>query len=261
MTLISILGCGWLGVPLAEFLLENEFKIKGSTTTESKITDLKNLGIIPFLIALKANEGSGNIKEFLADSEILVIDIPPKLRGTNPENFVSKIQNLMPFIEQSNIKKVIFVSSISVFADNNQTVTNTTLPNPDSESGQQLFAAENLFQKNKNFETTIVRFGGLIGKDRHPIYSLSGKNNLPNPAAPINLIHQKDCIKIIYEIIKYNKFNQIINAVADFHPTKKQYYTQKAIELDLPKPQFDEENPSFGKTIQSDIFDFNYTKI
>jgi nucleoside-diphosphate-sugar epimerase len=261
MTTISILGCGWLGLPLAKFLLKNDCKIKGSTTTEGKILDLKNLGVIPFLISLKANGGSGNIKEFLSDSEILVIDIPPKLRGTNPENFVSKIENLIPYIEQSSIKKVIFVSSISVFADNNQIVTNITVPNPDSESGTQLLAAESLLQKNKNFETTIVRFGGLIGENRHPIYSLSGKNNLPNPVAPINLIHQKDCIKIIYEIIKYNKWNQIFNAVADFHPTKKDYYSQKALELDLPKPHFDEEKPSFGKLIISEMFDFNFTKI
>jgi hypothetical protein len=261
MTTISILGCGWLGLPLANHLLANGFAIKGSTTTESKIELLKKNGISPYLISLKANGGSGDICGFLADSEILVIDIPPKLRGMETENFVSKIEKLTPFIEKSGIQKIIFVSSISVFADNNQTVTDSTLPNPESESGKQLFAVENLLKNNKNFQTTIVRFGGLIGEDRNPIYSLSGKNNLKNPFAPINLIHQKDCIKIIFEIIKMQKWNEIFNAVAYFHPTKKEYYTKKAIELALPLPNFDEENPSFGKWIETDKISINFTEI
>ena len=31
MTQISILGCGWLGLPLAKALLKNGFSVKGST--------------------------------------------------------------------------------------------------------------------------------------------------------------------------------------------------------------------------------------
>ena len=34
---ISILGCGWLGLPLAKSLLAKGYKIKGSTTSESKL--------------------------------------------------------------------------------------------------------------------------------------------------------------------------------------------------------------------------------
>jgi hypothetical protein len=34
---------------------------------------------------------------------ILIIDIPPKLRGTNKENF-GKIEALIPFIEKSTIE-------------------------------------------------------------------------------------------------------------------------------------------------------------
>jgi hypothetical protein len=44
------------------------------------------------------------IEDFLKDSSILIIDIPPKLRGTNKENFVSKIEALIPFIENQQLK-------------------------------------------------------------------------------------------------------------------------------------------------------------
>ena len=40
MTKISILGCGWLGLPLAKAIVENGFSVKGSTTSSEKIATL-----------------------------------------------------------------------------------------------------------------------------------------------------------------------------------------------------------------------------
>ena len=47
---ISILGCGWLGLPLGKFLVEKGHVVKGSTTSEDKISLLSSMGIVPFLI-------------------------------------------------------------------------------------------------------------------------------------------------------------------------------------------------------------------
>lgn len=255
MVTISILGCGWLGLPLAKSLIEKGFSVCGSTTSLDKISVLENAGITPFQISLFEDKIEGAIEAFLENSNILIIDIPPKLRSVSSDNFVGKIQNLIPFIEKSNIEKVIFVSSTSVYADDTSTalsVTEETIPKPDTESGKQLLQVEQLLQSNKSFQTTIIRFGGLIGEDRHPIRFLAGKKNIENPDAPINLIHQTDCIGIIEHIIKTNCWNEIFNVVTPFHPTRKEYYTQKAIELNLTLPEFDETKPSSGKLILSD---------
>jgi len=263
MTKISILGCGWLGFPLAKKLIGNGNSIKGSTTSENKLPILKNAGISPFLVILSEVEGalesesiSENITNFLAESEILIIDIPPKLRAENPDSekkvFVEKIKNLIPFIEKSAVKKVLYVSSTSVYGDDNDLITEETIPNPETESGKQLLLVENLLRENQNFETTILRFGGLIGEDRHPVKFLAGKENLENPDAPINLIHLKDCISIIEEIINQNKWNEVFNAVAPFHPSRSAYYNQKAIERNLVLPRFNSENSNIKKVILSE---------
>jgi len=42
---IAVLGCGWLGFPLAISLIEKGYLVKGSTTSESKLSDLKSKGI------------------------------------------------------------------------------------------------------------------------------------------------------------------------------------------------------------------------
>lgn len=252
MTKISILGCGWLGQPLAEALVRKGFLVNGSTTSSAKLPVLEKLEINPFEITLSANEILGNVASFLNGSDILIINIPPKLRRPEPEDFVSKIKNLIPFVENSFIKHVLFVSSISVYADNNSTVTELTLPQPESESGRQLWETEQLLHANTIFDTTILRFGGLIGEDRHPIKSLAGRKNISNPDAPVNLIDQKDCIRIILTLLENDVWNETFNAVAPFHPTRKHYYTQCAAALQLPLPEFDESKPSFGKTIATE---------
>ncbi|RYJ38052.1 NAD-dependent epimerase/dehydratase [Flavobacterium anhuiense] len=262
MTKISILGCGWLGLPLAKALIAKGNSLNGSTTSENKLPILKDAGINPFLVILSEVEGnfesggiSENINSFLAESEILIIDIPPKLRTVDPSSekkaFVEKIKNLIPFIEKSKIQKVLFVSSTSVYGDDNGLVTEETIPNPDTESGKQLVLAEKLLQENQNFETTILRFAGLIGEDRHPVKFLAGKENLENPDAPINLIHQNDCIGIIEAIINQSKWNEVFNAVAPFHPTRQEYYTQEAKDRNLPLPKFSTKKSNIKKEISS----------
>ena len=268
MKQISILGCGWLGLPLAKSLIEKGFSIKGSTTSLDRISILENSGIQAFQIEISESQIQGKINSFLENSEILIIDIPPKLRGNTKENFVAKIKNLIPFIEKSKIQKVLFVSSTSVYADSTSPETSGSLsmtelmkPNPDTESGKQLLETETLLQSNKNFKTTVIRFGGLIGENRHPIHFLTGRQNIENPDAPINLIHLTDCIGIIEEFLRHPEVlgqsdntneNDIFNAVAPYHPTRKEYYTQKATELNLTLPEFEQGKSSFGKTISSE---------
>lgn len=276
MMQISILGCGWLGLPLAKSFLEKGYVVNGSTTSTEKLSILENAKINPFLISINVNGIIGNLEAFLENSDVLIIDIPPKLRSLGMDNstalsrtFVSKIKNLIPFIEKTSVKKVIFVSSTSVYAEDNLVVTENTIPKPETESGKQLLEVEKLLLENPNFETTIIRFGGLIGEDRNPIKMLSGKTNIPNPDAPINLIHQEDCIGIIKKIIENRlrqaqpnnyKNSEIFNAVAPFHPTRKEYYTKKALEYDLEIPEFDVSKSSVGKTISSEkvIKNLNY---
>lgn len=244
-------------MPLAIALLKNGFKVKGSTTSEEKITVLEKNGIHPFLISLSEEQIHGDTPEFIENSSILIIDIPPKLRGKVAENFVAKIRNLIPFIKKSSIQKILFISSTVVYADDNSIITEETIPNPTTKSGKQLLEVEQLLSNNTNFQTVILRFGGLIGEDRHPIHFLTGRKDIENPNAPINLIHQNDCIGIVEKIleqIQNDKFvwNETFNAVAPFHPSRKEYYTRKAIDLNLPLPEFEENKESFGKIISSD---------
>ena len=172
---IGIIGCGWLGLPLAKSLIQDGYQVRGSTTNNLKLPILEEEGILPYLIILGQDGITGSITEYLDRLDVLIINVPPRLRGNNFENYVLKMQFLHDEIGKSSVKKILFISSTSVYGAAEGAVTEDTVPMPATESGRQLLEVEKFFQKDKSIQTSIIRFGGLIGPKRHPITMLSRK--------------------------------------------------------------------------------------
>ena len=233
-----MLGCGWLGFPLALSLLNDSYVVYGSTTSNDKTFKLKDAGIIPSVIKLNENGIEGDIHDFLNHLDILVIDVPPRLRGKNPESFVEKIKLLHGEIKKTSLRKIIFVSSTSVYGSEQGEVDEKTAPKPTTESGRQLLSCEQLLSNDVDLQTTIIRFGGLIGPDRHPVTMLSARENLSNGNDAVNLIHLDDCILLISTIIKEDYWGEIFNGVYPSHPPKEAYYTSEAKKRGIPAPKY-----------------------
>ncbi len=245
---LSVLGCGWLGVPLAKHFLENGFSVKGSVTSEEKFGILRDAGISPYRIVLSDTEVILDDPDFFK-CDVLVISIPPRRIADIEQVFPSQIRRLIPFILKSGIQNVIFISSTSVYPDQNQLARENEILFPDKASGKALVDAENLLREQSGFKTTIVRFGGLIGADRNPARFLL-KSTQPIANAPVNLIHQDDCIGIISAIVRQELWGETLNACCPEHPMKKDFYEKAAIQSGLPVPFISEELAAF-KTIDS----------
>jgi nucleoside-diphosphate-sugar epimerase len=246
------MGCGWLGLPLAKSLVQEGYLVYGTTTSEEKLTLLEKEGIHPFHIALSDTEIRGPISNFLNSCETLIVNVPPKLRGSGPNaSYVGKMKLVLNHIKDSTIKQVIFVSSTSVYGDTQGVVTEETIPQPTSESGRQLIVSEQLFKNQTKINPTIVRFGGLIGPDRHPVTLLVKKEFLTDGTAPVNLIHLNDCIRILSAIIKEDQWGETFNAVHPNHPEKQHYYPEKARFKGLKRPYYETSENKIYKTITS----------
>ena len=248
---LSILGCGWLGLPLAKSFIEKGWSVKGSTTSVAKMEALKEEGIIPYLIELSQNQVSGEFKDFLQGSEILIINIPPQIK-TSEGPFIEKMKVLMPIIKSSTISKLLFVSSTSVYSDKDVVITEKSLRDGTTESGKQLVETEQYLENLDFLQTTIVRFGGLIGAGRNPAKYLAGRQGVDSPNAAVNLIDQQDCIGIIQAIIDKEAWGTSFNAATPDHPSKKDYYNKKTSESNLEPPSFDYSNLGTGKIISSE---------
>lgn len=260
---IAVFGCGWLGLPLATTLQKQGYTINGSTTTKDKLTLLKEQSILPFLVDLNDADFTTQLDLFLNDIEILIINIPPRMKTGDPCNYLTKMKLVHKHSKLAGIKKVLFVSSTSVYGNLSGEVTEKTTPKPQTSAAKQLVAIEQLFLNDTGLKTSIIRFGGLIGNGRHPINHLVKKDVVQNGNYPVNLIDITDCISIVSLIIEKNYWNEIFNAVYPFYPTKEEYYTQAAKDKGLNLPVFKSNDNNLGKKVISynlihvKSFDFN----
>lgn len=242
---ISILGCGWLGLPLADTLIRQNHKIKGSTTTESKVDELRSHSIEPYLLKLTPQVSTPSTAEGFWETDVLVLNIPPGRKRDNVVDFhIKQIQSVVSQLKDSSVRHLVFISSTSVYPSNPGLVRESdVIPgNAARLSGNALLKAEELLMNANGFLTTVLRFGGLYGGDRHPAKYMAGRKELRRASAPVNLIHRDDCIAIITQIIEENITGEIFNAVSDGHPTRKEYYTKAAKALGLEPPTFKDRN-------------------
>ena len=232
MKSISILGSGWLGLPLAQHFVSLGHLVKASTRSKIRTADLESVGADPFIVDIDGLKN--NIQRFL-QAAILIVSIPSK----NLAGF----RRLIEAIEHSEIENVLFVSSTSVYEDSNTTIM-------ESDAGffsqSPLLDIESQFKHGAGFTTTIVRFGGLIGYNRQPGRFFGSAGIVRNPESPVNLIHRDDCIGIISRIVEKEAWGEVFNCCADTHPTKRAFYTRAAKSIDCVVPEFaDSDSMSF----------------
>lgn len=246
---VLIFGCGWLGIPLAKKLLEDNFEVMGTTTSSEKRLVLQNLGIKP--VICKIGDESKHVEDLHGfNPEILIIAYPlgsRKMIGTEHLYHASWIKNNLI---SPNLKQVILTSSTSVYPDGYGEVDEECLHRPEGAGLKQLEFEEEILKIYKN-KLIVLRLAGLIGEDRNPAYFLSGKSNLPNRNAPVNLVHQADVVSLISQIIKTEIVSEVFNVCADDHPTREEYYTDSAKRIGLIPPKFSQHELIKPKTVSN----------
>lgn len=237
---ISILGCGWLGLPLGRHLSEKGYSVKGSTTKEEKLVVLSENGINAFRIQLNPQIVGENVDNFL-NSETLLINIPPRISLQKVDAHVEQISNVLSLVKISKIKNIIYISSTSVYPELNREVFEEDVITPEQSASPTMVKAENLlkeFCKFYEINFTILRCGGLMGYERIPAKYFSGWKGLTTGDIQVNYVHRDDVIKIIETIIENNIWNETFNIVSPIHPTRKEIYAKNCEELGFEMPEF-----------------------
>jgi nucleoside-diphosphate-sugar epimerase len=233
---ISVLGCGWLGLPLAQNLIQNGFKVKGSSTNLSKIAFLKQEGIDSFLVHCNPDIKGEQLDEFF-NSDSLFLNIPFKRNLKDPSIYEKQINSVIARVKDSSIKDIIFSSSTSVYPSHCGDAKESLSFQPETHRSETLYKIEQAFLSETSFKCTIVRFAGLYGPEREIGKFLKNKFKIDG-SQNCNLIHLDDCIEIIRSLFQKPISNQIFNACSDEHPPKKILYTKAAKFHKFKLPQF-----------------------
>jgi nucleoside-diphosphate-sugar epimerase len=75
----------------------------------------------------------------------------------------------------------------------------------------------------------IVRFGGLVGPNRHPGKFITSSKKISN-LAPVNMLHLKDAVRSI-EFVNRIRRNVIVNVVSPANISQADFYKRAIYEL------------------------------
>ena len=253
---VSIMGCGWLGLPLGRTLVAQGHTVHGSTTTPKKQETLRDAGITPFVLTLSPTLSGENADAFFA-TDVLFLNVPPP-RGHDDliDYHLRQIESVRDAARAGSVNWVLFASSTGVYprtegpADESATPEAAEARSVLRPSGAALLEAERMLQAETAFDTTVIRFAGLYGGDRDPGRFMMGRDVVSGGEAPVNLIHRDDCIGIVMAILEQDARGTTFNAVADSHPTRRALYTAAAKRLGHEPPTF--ESGGTNKTVTND---------
>lgn len=234
---ISVLGSGWLGLPLAKHLLSIGCEVRVSTTRETRCAELRAEGLDAYRVDIASLE-SGSDDFFEADTLISAI--------TSKDE--SAFSELTKRLEVSPVRHVLFVSSTSVYPDDADRVSEGDGRETEASPLRRI---EKKLQTGRTFDTTLLRFGGLFGPGRHPGRFFRRGGIVLDPDAPVNLIHLDDCIGIIEAIIRQEAWGETFNACADTHPTKSEFYSRATREAGMECPGFSATSANRYKVVDN----------
>ncbi len=247
---ISVLGCGWLGLPLAQRLVHEGYLVKGSTTRPEKLPILERSNITPFLIQCLPGIHGRDLKVFF-QSSVLFLNIPFRRNLADPSDYQRQIESVILHAQSSPIEFVVFAGSTSVYPDSMPDAREDAPFIPDNRRARVLYDIEQSLLGNSHFQTTVIRFGGLYGATREIGGFLAEKKEVQGGDKPVNLIHLDDCIEIVVRIIAQDIRGEILNACSDGHPSRRELYTKAALRIGLDPPQFKEEPTASHKIVRN----------
>ncbi len=245
----SILGCGYLGLPLAAELAQRGWHVRGSTTTPAKLSRIADAGAEPFL--LRIPEDAPDQPRFFG-SQVLVLNIPPGRRRPEVERWFRKaVDTVTEASLLGGVGFLLFASSTSVYAPQSDPLVEEDAgkATPPTASGRALLRAEEGLRSAACFDTTILRFAGLYGYERAPGRFVRGV--IQRADLPVNLVHRDDAVAAMVTVLEQDVRGETFNVCAHEHPSRAAFYRRAAEWLGQPPPRAVSGDTSTHKCVSS----------
>lgn len=254
---ISVLGCGWTGLPVAKELIARGYVVKGSTTRIGKMGEVALSGTIPFIVSASPTLEGDRLSAFL-DCSTLIVTMPPPRKEGQPDWATMVHKSIIRNAIASGVKKVVVFSSTSVYPSLNRTVQEADAVNQASpHSGVDIKAIEDLYLEQDAFEVLVTRFGGLFGPGRHPGRFMRNGSSISCSESPVNLVHQVDVVNAVVYLIEQG-CKGVYNVCSPEHPTRSAFYTAAFKDLGMEAPEGDKKTCEFKEVSSEKLIGEGY---
>ncbi|MEK7780639.1 MAG: SDR family oxidoreductase [Verrucomicrobiota bacterium] len=258
-----IVGCGYVGFPLAAELARQGHEVFGLRRSASTDAALQAAGIKPLQADITAPDtltklprefdwvvncvasGGGDVEAYrqlyLQGMRNLVAWLIPRSAGILPAS--SSNDATATRRQDASAPRIVYTSSTGVYGQNDGSLVDETSPTePATETAKVLVETEKLLLaagREKKFPAMILRAAGIYGPERGYLLKqfLRGEARIEGDGArTLNMIHRTDLIRAIIAALKVGQAGQIYNAVDDEPVSQLEFFTWLATKLSQPLP-------------------------
>jgi nucleoside-diphosphate-sugar epimerase len=224
---ITIIGAGWLGLPLTHHLSDS-CRVFASKTTPAGADALKLEGIRSFCFHFEHSESPLSDKLIAQQAEVVIGCFPPGFRQNKQDEYAHYWSCLVEQCKIAQVKKLVMISTTGVYPNHPGVMTeqdaSLTLAqdNADFSTSARVLLTAEQHVIDSGLDYAILRFSGLIGPKRHPARFVP-KLKQVSSRAPANILHLDDAIGSVRYILE-QELSGIFNVTTPETVSKAEFY-------------------------------------
>lgn len=236
---VLIVGCGYVGLPLGKELVRQGHEVFG--LRRSRPDELRAAGITPLPSDVTQPETlAGLPREF-----DWIVNCAASGGGSADDYrrlYLEGNRNLVAWLAGSPLKKFIYTSSTSVYAQNDGSVVTEQSPaQPETATAKILVETEKLLLApvQDQFPAVILRVAGIYGPGRGHAFKqfLTGEARIEGDGSRhLNMIHRDDLLGIIIAALEHGRPGEIYNTADNEPVVQLKFFEWLAAELMRPPP-------------------------
>ena len=234
---IAIIGCGWVGRRLVQFLTAKNHQVIATTTSPEKIPELQSLGAEAHLLDFGKNFND----DFLKSADAAIFSMP-----IANERWFDGFRQL-----ETEFPKTLLFSSTGIYPQKSGIFTEDDT----ADLRADIETAENVV-RDKFPQTAVLRFGGLMGDERS-LQNFFRHRKPPHPEKKVNYVHYADNLPIVELFLTSEPNRKVYNIVAPQHPAIGELLNIETENKSAKPAGVNDRIISSDRLIQ----DFNYTFI
>lgn len=228
---VLVVGCGYVGKPLAETLAAQRHEVSGvsrePTDFAAAVTHIACDITRPEQVARLPGEFDW------------VVNTVSSTKGGVEEYQAVYLEGTKHLLDHVKFQKYVFTSSTSVYAQNDGSLVSESSPaEPQSPTSQILRETEKLLL-GRDRPTIVLRLAGIYGSGRGVLFQqfMCGEARIHGSGVRfLNMIHRDDVVSAIIRTLERGRVSEIYNVVDDQPVTERDFFEWLARELkrDLP---------------------------